>query len=64
VFENRIPRRMFRTKRDEGTGGWRKPHNGELYNLHFYPDMIRIKLRSMRQGMFESDVAFIKGTLY
>jgi hypothetical protein len=33
VFENRVLRRMFRPKRDEVTGGWRKLHNEELHNL-------------------------------
>jgi hypothetical protein len=33
VFENRVLRRIFRPKRDEVTGGWRKLHNVELYNL-------------------------------
>jgi hypothetical protein len=27
VFENRVLRRIFESKRDEGTGGWRKLHN-------------------------------------
>jgi hypothetical protein len=27
VFENRVLRRIFGLKRDEVTGGWRKPHN-------------------------------------
>jgi hypothetical protein len=26
VFENRVLRRIFEPKRDEVTGGWRKPH--------------------------------------
>jgi hypothetical protein len=30
VFENRVLRRIFGPKRDEGTGGWRELHNGEL----------------------------------
>jgi hypothetical protein len=30
VFENRVLRRIFRTKRDEVTGEWRKLHNEEL----------------------------------
>jgi hypothetical protein len=30
VFENRVLRRVFGPKRDEGTGGWRKLHNEEL----------------------------------
>jgi hypothetical protein len=41
VFENRILRRIFRPKRDEVTGEWRKLHNGELHNFHSSPDIIR-----------------------
>jgi hypothetical protein len=49
VFENRVLRRIFRPKRDEVTGGWRKLHNEELHNLYFSPIIIRmIKLRRMR----------------
>jgi hypothetical protein len=33
VFENRVLRRKFGLKRDEVTGGWRKLHNEEHYNL-------------------------------
>jgi hypothetical protein len=29
VFENRVLRRIFGTKRDEVTGEWRKLHNKE-----------------------------------
>jgi hypothetical protein len=32
MFENRVLRRIFRPKRDEGIGGWRKLHNEELCN--------------------------------
>jgi hypothetical protein len=31
VFENRVLRRIFGSKRDEVTGGWRKLHNEELH---------------------------------
>jgi hypothetical protein len=41
VFENRILRRIFRPKRDEVTGEWRKSHNEELHNLYSSPDIIR-----------------------
>jgi hypothetical protein len=34
VFENRVLKRIFGPKRDEVTGGWRKLHNEELYNLY------------------------------
>jgi hypothetical protein len=33
VFENRVLRRIFRPKRDEVTGDWRKLRNEELQNL-------------------------------
>jgi PAS domain-containing protein len=49
VFENRVLRRIFGTKRDEVTGGWRKLHNEELRDLYSLPSIIRmIKSRKMR----------------
>jgi hypothetical protein len=33
VFENRVLR-IFGSKRDEVTGGWRKLHNEEFHNLY------------------------------
>ena len=33
VFENRVLRRIFRPKRVEVTGEWRKLHNEELNDL-------------------------------
>jgi hypothetical protein len=49
VFENRVLRRIFRPKRDEVTGGWRKLHNEELRDLYSSPSIIRIiKARKMR----------------
>jgi hypothetical protein len=48
MVENRMLRRIFGPKRDEGTGGWRKLHN-ELHNLYSFASIIRmIKSRSMR----------------
>jgi len=34
VYENGVLRRIFRPKRDEVTGEWRKLHNEELYALY------------------------------
>jgi hypothetical protein len=34
AFENRVLRMMFGPKRDKMTGGWRKLHNKEFYNLY------------------------------
>jgi hypothetical protein len=49
VFENRVLRRIFGLKRDEGMGQWRKLQNGELRNLYPSPDIIRQrKSRRMR----------------
>jgi hypothetical protein len=49
VFENRVLRRIFGTKRDEVTGEWRKLHNEELRDLYSSPSIIRIiKSRRMR----------------
>jgi hypothetical protein len=49
VFENRVLRRIFRPKGDEVTGGWRKLHNGQLYDVYSSPSIIRIIMsRRMR----------------
>jgi hypothetical protein len=42
VFEERVLRRIFGTKRDEETGGWRKLHN-ELHRLYSSPSIIRME---------------------
>jgi hypothetical protein len=47
MFENRVLRRIFGSKRDGVTGGWRKLHNEELHNLYSSPSLIRI-MNSMR----------------
>jgi len=39
VFENRMLRRMFGSKRDEVTGEWRKLNNTELNDLYSSPKM-------------------------
>jgi hypothetical protein len=49
MFENRVLRRIFGSKRDEMIGGWRKLHNKELHNLYLSPSIIRIiKSRTIR----------------
>jgi len=49
VFENRVLRRIFGTKRDEVTGEWRKLHNEELNDLYCSPNIVRVmKSRRMR----------------
>jgi hypothetical protein len=49
VFENRVLRRIFRPKRDEVTGEWRKLHIEELNDLYSLLNIVRvIKSRRMR----------------
>ena len=49
VFENRVLRRIFGSKRDEVTGEWKKLHNEKLNNLYSSPNIVRvIKSRRMR----------------
>jgi hypothetical protein len=49
VFENKVLRRMFGSRRDEVTGDWRRLHNEELNDLYSSPKIVRvIKSRRMR----------------
>ena len=49
VFENRVLRRLFGSKRNEVTGEWRKLHNEELRDLYSLPNIVLvIKSRRMR----------------
>ncbi|KAJ4451580.1 hypothetical protein ANN_03049 [Periplaneta americana] len=49
VFENKVLRKIFGTKRDEDTGEWRKLQNPELHAFYSSPDIIRnIKSRRLR----------------
>jgi hypothetical protein len=49
VFENRVLRRLFGSKRDGVTGEWRELHKEELNDLYSSPNIVRvIKWRRMR----------------
>jgi hypothetical protein len=51
VFGNRVLRRVFGPKRDDGTGEWRKLHNEELHDLYSLPNIVRVvKLRMKWAG--------------
>jgi hypothetical protein len=48
VFENRLLRKIFGSKREED-GSWRKLHNDELHSLYSSPNVVGvIKSRGMR----------------
>jgi len=48
VFENRVLRRIFGTRRDEVTREWRKLHNEELNDLYCSPNIVRVINSRMR----------------
>ena len=50
VFEYRVLRRIFGSKRDEVTGEWRRLHNEELYELYCSPNIIRV-IKSRMHGL-------------
>ena len=64
LFDNRVLRRLFGSKRDEVTGEWRKPHNEEFTDLYSSPNICRvIKSRRMRwaghvECMWDSSVVY------
>jgi len=39
MFQNRVLRRVFGSKRDEITGEWRKVHNEGLRDLYSLPNL-------------------------
>ena len=42
MFENKVLRRIYGTKRDEVTGDWRRLHNEELNDLYSSPNIMRV----------------------
>jgi len=40
IFENRVLRRIFGPKKDEGTREWRKLHNEDLNYLYSTPSIV------------------------
>ena len=48
VFDNKVLRRIFGSKRDEVTGEWRKIHNEELNGQHSSTNIIPVIKSRMR----------------
>ena len=42
VFQKRVLRRIFGSRRDEATGKWKKLHNEELNDLYCLPNIVRV----------------------
>jgi hypothetical protein len=42
VFENRVLRRIFKYRKEELAGNWRRLHNEELHNLYASQNIIRV----------------------
>jgi hypothetical protein len=50
VFGNRVQKRIFRSKRDEVTGGWRQLYNEELRFSFSLPNTVRTEFIEPRTG--------------
>ena len=53
VFENRVLRRIFGSKREGVTGEWRKLHNEELNDLYCSPKIVRHVSSSTRVTTYQ-----------
>jgi hypothetical protein len=58
-----VLRRIFGSKKDEVTGGWRKLHNEELHGLYFSSSIVRvIKARRRRWAEHVARMVEVRGT--
>jgi hypothetical protein len=65
VFQNRVPRIIFKPKRNKMIRGWRKLHKEELYNLYPSPSIIRIiKSRRITSKRKEQKMVDAAGVLH
>ena len=63
VFENRMVRRIFGSKRDDVTGEWRKLHNDELSDLYCSPNIVWV-IKSKRLSWVGYAACMGRGELY
>jgi hypothetical protein len=49
MFLNTLLGKIFGSKRDDVRGEWRKLHNGELHDLYFSPNIIRMMKSGRRR---------------
>jgi hypothetical protein len=66
VCENRVLRRIFRPKKDELTGEWRKLHNEELCELYCSPNIVQViklknKIGSRAYSAYEGEEGHTQG---
>ena len=62
MFENRVLRRIFGSRRDKVTGEWRKLHNEELNDLYCSPNTVGvIKSSRMRWAGHVADMGERRG---
>jgi hypothetical protein len=59
MFGNRVLRKMFRPKKDEVAGEWRRLHHEKLYNLYFPPNILMVRV--IKSGKSRRDMWHILG---
>ena len=57
VFENRVLKNIFVSKREEVTGEWRKLRREQLKDLYCSPNIIRVRLAGNVPHMEEERTA-------
>ena len=59
VFENRVVKKIFGSKKDEVTGEWRRLHKEELYDFFFpMPPHVLMNFRGFPPGCRDSVADF------